>query len=512
MKKTLLLLSLSAAALLIVGCANDAQSPASKAGAPKANSNKVEIFNGKDLTGFKKLGGDATYAVNAEGSLVGTSTLNTPNTFLATEKDYGNFVLEYEFKNDPRLNSGVQFRSHSEAKEVIYKGADGKPAKVPVGRVHGYQAEIDTDPKNVKKDAPGARMWSAGLYEEGRRGWIFPGFGGGDALAFSQQGREISKIGEWNRVKIEANGPRIRTWLNGVQRVDVRDDGYKSGFIAFQVHGIGKDAAKAGTTVEWRNISLTKIPDNTLSESEKADGWKLLFDGRSSKGWRSAKGPDFPKAGWSVEKGTLRTAKGDGKESANAGDIITIERFKEFEVSVDFRLTTGANSGLKYFVQPNLNQGAGSAFGLEFQMLDDAVHPDAKLGRDGNRTVSSLYDLKTASKDKRANRIGEFNNAYVIAKGTKVEHWLNGRLVVSYDRNTAEFRDLVAKSKYADPKYGKNFGEWADGHILLQEHGDEVWFRNVKLRDLAPKPAANPAAKGKGGKKAPAKKAEPAKK
>jgi hypothetical protein len=139
-------------------------------------------------------------------------------------------------------------------------------------------------------------------------------------------------------------------------------------------------------------------------------------------------------------------------------------------------------------------------------MLDDAVHPDAKLGRDGNRTVSSLYDLKTAANTKRANRIGEFNNAYVIAKGTKVEHWLNGRLVVSYDRNTQEFRDLVAKSKYADPKYGKNFGEWADGHILLQEHGDEVWFRNVKIRDLAPKPAA------KGGKKAPAKKDEPAKK
>ncbi len=168
MKKTLLLLSLSAAALLIVGCANDAQSPAPKAaaGAPKANPNKVEIFNGKDLTGFKKLGGDATYAVSAQGSLVGTSTLNTPNTFLATDKDYGNFVLEYEFKNDPRLNSGVQFRSHSEAKEVTYKGGDGKPAKVPAGRVHGYQAEIDTDPKNVKKDAPGARMWSAGLYEE----------------------------------------------------------------------------------------------------------------------------------------------------------------------------------------------------------------------------------------------------------------------------------------------------------------------------------------------------------
>lgn len=500
MKKNPLLLSLTAAGLLVV-CANAAPQAAPQAAqpaaapqaaaAPKTNPNKVEIFNGKDLTGFRKLGGEATYAVNAEGNLVGTSILNTPNTFLATEQDYANFVLEYEFKNDPRLNSGVQFRSRSEAKEVPYKGGDGKPAKVAIGRVHGYQAEIDTDPKNVKKPATEARMWSAGLYEEGRRGWIYPGFGGGDAAAFSQQGRELTKVGEWNHVKVEANGSRIRTWFNGVPRVDVRDDGYRTGFIAFQVHGIGKDAAKAGTTVEWRNIALTRIPENTLSASEKAEGWKLLFDGRSSKGWRSAKGPEFPTAGWSVEKNTLRTAKGDGKESANAGDIITIERYKEFEVSVDFKLTTGANSGLKYFVQPNLNQGAGSAFGLEFQMLDDAVHPDAKLGRDGNRTVASLYDLQTAT-NKRANQVGDWNNATVIAKGSQVEHRLNGRLVISYDRNTAEFRDLVAKSKYADPKYGKDFGEWADGHILLQEHGDEVWFRNVKLRDLAPKPAAKP--------------------
>ena len=122
MKKNLLLLSLTAAALLIVGCANDAQNTATKAAAPaaaKPTTNKVEIFNRKDLTGFKKLGGEATYAVSPEGHLVGTSTLNTPNTFLATDKDYGNFVLEYDFKNDPRLNSGVQFRSRSEAKEVM---------------------------------------------------------------------------------------------------------------------------------------------------------------------------------------------------------------------------------------------------------------------------------------------------------------------------------------------------------------------------------------------------------
>jgi len=478
MRNTPQTLAFATAAVLLAACANVGQKPGAQAAkGEKPVSQKVEIFNRKDLTGLKQIGGTATFAVSPAGTLVGTSVANTPNSFLATEGSYANFVLEYDFKHDAALNSGVQFRSHAEAA--------AKDSKKPGERVKGYQCEIDASP----------RMWSAGLYEEGMRKWIFPGLGGGDAAAFTKQGQEITKVGAWNHVKVEANGNRIRTWLNGVPRVDVRDDGRTEGFIAFQVHDIGKDAAKAGTKVEWRNITLTKIPDNSLSPSEKADGWKLLFDGRTSKGWRSAKGPDFPKAGWSVEEGTLRTAKGDGKESANAGDIITVARFKEFEVSVDFRLTPGANSGLKYFVQPNLNQGAGSAFGLEFQMLDDALHPDAKLGRDGNRTVSSLYDLKTASKDKRPNAIGEWNNAYVVAKGTKVEHWLNGRLVVAYDRGTQEFRDLVAKSKYADPKYGKNFGEWADGHILLQEHGDEVWFKNIKLRDLAPKPAPQAAKK-----------------
>ena len=519
MKKTLLTLSLTtAAALFIAGCAsndkNTTQPGATKTaaaatnpapatpGAPKANPNKVEIFNGKDLAGLVAKGGAAKYSVSPEGYLVGTAVANTPNSFLATDKNYANFVLEYEFLDDPRLNSGVQIRSHAEVKDVNYKDyATGKMIKIPAGRVHGYQAEIDTNPKNMNKADGAARQWTAGLYEEGRRGWLSPRIETPEALAFSVQGRKLTKVNEWNKVKIEANGPHIRMWLNGEPRVDLRDDGYATGFIAFQVHGIGKDTAMEGAEVKFRNIALTKINDNSLTDSEKADGWKLLFDGRTSKGWRSAKGPEFPKEGWTVEKGQLHTAASGGKESAAAGDIITIERYKQFEVSVDFKLTKGANSGLKYYVQPDLNQGAGSAFGLEFQMLDDAVHPDAKLGRDGNRTVGSLYDLITAQ-NKRPNPIGQWNNAYVITKGSKVEHWLNGRLIVSYDRNTDDFRALVAKSKYADPKYGKNFGEWADGHILLQEHGDEVWFKNVKLRDLAPKPAA------KGAKKAPAKKAD----
>jgi hypothetical protein len=241
-------------------------------------------------------------------------------------------------------------------------------------------------------------------------------------------------------------------------------------------------AALAGDTASQ---AVTVSLDNTLTDAEKAAGWVLLFDGKTSTGWRSSKGPDFPQEGWSVIDGMFHTVSTGGKESAAAGDIITTKAYKQFEVSVDFKLTKGANSGLKYYVQPQLNKGAGSSFGLEFQMLDDENHPDAKLGRDGNRTIASLYDLITA-KNKKPNPIGQWNTAYVITKGSKVEHWLNGSLVVSYDRSTDEFRALVAKSKYgAVDKYGEHFGEWESGHILLQEHGDEVWYKNIKLHDLS---------------------------
>ncbi|WP_438480525.1 3-keto-disaccharide hydrolase [Oleiharenicola lentus] len=220
---------------------------------------------------------------------------------------------------------------------------------------------------------------------------------------------------------------------------------------------------------------------NTLTPQEKAAGWKLLWDGHSSAGWRSAKGPAFPKGGWTMKDGLLTVEAATGKESGNGGDIITTEKYSAFEMTWDFRLTPGANSGVKYYVDPEINKGEGSAIGLEYQLLDDVLHPDAKLGRDGNRTLASLYDLITASKDKKPNAIGEWNSARLVSDGKNIEHWLNGKLVLSYTRGTPEFRALVAASKY---KIWPNFGELPQGHILLQDHGNEVQFRNIKLRNL----------------------------
>ncbi|MEI6106286.1 MAG: DUF1080 domain-containing protein [Opitutae bacterium] len=449
----------------------------------------VPLFNGRDLSGWVQRGGLATYTIEGN-EIVGRSTLDTPNTFLCTAQTYGDFILEYDFKVDPQLNSGVQIRSEcfDHPTELVWAG---KKIAIPAGRVHGYQIEIDPDVAR-------RRMWSGGIYDEARRGWLFPAGGeqSAEAKAFSALGQRIFRAGDWNHIRVEARGDSLKTWLNGTACADIKDGLTPRGFIALQVHGIGQDKTKAGTEVRWRNLLLTELPSpgapaaNTLTAEEKAAGWRLLWDGRTSDGWRSARAETFPAKGWTIKDGLLSVADNGGEESAGGGDIITREQFAQFELTVDFKLTPGANSGIKYFVQPGLaaitgsgeKAAVGSAIGLEFQILDDALHPDAKLGRDGNRTISSLYDLIPAAASKRPNAIGEWNTARVLVQGSHVEHWLNGAKVLEYERGSTAFRTAVADSKY---KKIAGFGEWPTGHILLQEHGSTVTFRNVKIRVIA---------------------------
>lgn len=226
---------------------------------------------------------------------------------------------------------------------------------------------------------------------------------------------------------------------------------------------------------------------NTLTAKEKKDGWKLLFDGKTTTGWRGAYKDKFPDKGWDIKDGMLTIQQSDGKESVAFGDIVTEAEYGDFDLMFDFQLTDGANSGVKYFVVEHQPKPKGSAFGLEYQVLDDDKHPDAKLGRAGNRTVGSLYDLIPAS-GKKANSIGEWNTGRVVSKGMHVEHYLNGKKVVEYERGGENFRQAVAMSKYKAPDYNANgrFGEATRGHILLQDHGNKVAYRNIKIKALDP--------------------------
>jgi hypothetical protein len=231
-------------------------------------------------------------------------------------------------------------------------------------------------------------------------------------------------------------------------------------------------------------------PLNTLTDAEKAGGWKLLWDGKTTEGWRSPKSDKFPTHGWSMKDGILTVHDNNGEESARGGDIITRKRYANFELTADFKLTPGANSGIKIFVQPDLSAidkktgkktAVGSAIGMEFQVLDDERHPDAKLGKDGNRKIGSLYDLIPAPTNKVVMPMGEWNHARILSEGKHVTFWLNGQKTVEFDRGSEDFRKHVAESKFKDIP---EFGEWADGHILLQEHGNQVSFCNVKIRIL----------------------------
>ena len=421
------------------------------------------LFNGKNLKGWEKKNGKAEYKVE-DGAIVGISKVNTPNTFLVTKDTYKDFILEFEFKIDEGLNSGVQFRSES---KKDYQD----------GRVHGYQFEID----------PSKRAWTGGIYDEARSGWRY-------SLA-DENSRKAFKAGEWNKARIEAVGNTIATWVNGVPCANIWDDMTAEGFIALQVHAIG-DASLEGKTVQWKDIRICttdvekyatsrKAPQinavaNTISPEEAKEGWTLLWDGKTTEGWRGAKLDKFPANGWKIDGGILKVEKGNGGESENGGDIITTRTYGDFILSVDFKITPGANSGIKYFVDPELNKGTGSAIGCEFQVLDDDLHPDAKLGVKGNRKCGSLYDLIPAPAGKPFDK-NAFNTAVVVVKGNHVEHWLNGVKLLEYERNNQMWDALVDYSKYRD---WPNFGNLSEGYILLQDHGDEVWFKNIKIKEL----------------------------
>nr|MCU0348510.1 DUF1080 domain-containing protein [Saprospiraceae bacterium] len=347
------------------------------------------------------------------------------------------------------------------------------------GKVHGYQVEVD----------PSARAWSGGIYDEGRRDWLYIPEGNPAA-------KRAFRHGDWNTYRIEAIGHSLRTWVNGVPVAHLIDDLTTKGFIALQVHSIANET-EAGRQVRWRKIRiqtsdikpspLDDVPvvnllQNNLSAQELAQGFRLLFNGNDLTGWRAVHTDQPPGKRWAVADGVLTVSPSDGSETGN--DIVTTEQFGAFELVFEFQLSEGANSGLKYFVNENFDAGGKSGIGLEYQLLDDERHPDAKQGVVGNRTLASLYDLIPSEKlQARFQRpIGQWNQArLVVYPNNVVQHWLNGFKVLEYERKSNIFKALVARSKY---QVWEGFGMNDAGPILLQDHGDRVSFRSLKIRPL----------------------------
>jgi len=432
------------------------------------------LFNGEDMSGWEIKNGTAKYHI-ADNAIVGTSRTGTPNTFLCTKEIYSDFILELEVMVTPGLNSGIQFRSNS---LKAYRN----------GRVHGYQSELDTS----------RRAWSAGIYDEGRRGWLYP-------LTINTKGGAAFNNGGWNKERIEAIGNSIKTFMNGVQCANLVDDMTDKGFIALQVHSI-RDKAQEGKTIQWKNIKIVtenleqyrtknqpharqiSYLNNTLTQEEKRKGWRLLWDGKTTDGWKGSKSDYFPKNGIEIVDGTIHFLKHNKtKDYKRSGDIVTKEKFDNFELEVDFMFKKGGNSGIKYFVDA-LSEGDGRSIGFEFQVLDKN-HADFDKGVDGNRTLGSLYDLIAAEnlsepsrEDIRANGPDRWNRARIIVSEGNVQHWINHIKVVEYDRFSQSMKNLIKKSKYAKHK---GFGVSSSGRILLQDHSPgDVKFKNIKIREF----------------------------
>jgi hypothetical protein len=203
----------------------------------------------------------------------------------------------------------------------------------------------------------------------------------------------------------------------------------------------------------------------------------VLFDGTSTDAWRDTKTSEFPEHGWKTDNRIL-TVLATTEKSEGGHDIVTKEQFSNFELKLEVRLSEGANSGVKYMVIDSYPGKKGQYLGLEYQLIDNEKHPDALLGRDGNRKMATLYDIFPVAGQLKINPPGKWNKVKIIVDGNHVEHWLNGRKAVDYNRDSDSYKEMVRISKYNELK---DFGEQKQGHILLQGHGNEVSFRNIKI-------------------------------
>lgn len=406
----------SVIAVLAMACATPEPVESADSGGAQWQS----LFDGKTLDGWEVRGGNATYRVE-NGTIVGTTVEGSPNTFLCTEKDYGDFELELEFKCDPQLNSGIQVRSHAYQKDtptVMWRNGKPQERVRPAGHVYGYQVEI--------ADAGGA---SGGIWDEARKAmWLYD----------ARQNPDVAKAfksGRWNKYRIVCNADRIRTWVNGVPCADFRDPVDLTGFIGLQVHSYrGKEPAQ----VRWRNI---RIKD--LGRHE----WLPLFNGNDLAGWHA-----IPGGKWQVSDGVI--VGSNVASDQRHGLLVSDRKFKDFTVRLKFNAVSG-NSGL-YFRVDKVD-GAVGVHG--FQAEIDATQDVGGLYETGGRgwvVQPTRDDVQQWFKPE------QWNEMAVSAHGRWIVVHVNGR-------KTAELKD--------DP--GR-----LEGHLGLQLHGGqdmEVMFKDVEV-------------------------------
>ncbi len=378
---------------------------------PVVAADPMPLFDGKTLEGFRQIGGKASFEV-VDGSILGGTIPNQPNSFLRTEREYGDFILEYEFKIDERLNSGVQIRSLSIPE---YRN----------GVVHGYQIEIDPDVAR-------GRLWTAGIYDESRRGWLAP-------IENNPAARAAFKPNDWNHIRVEAIGDSIKTWLNGVPAADLVDSMTLSGFIALQVHGIG-NRQDGPFHVAWRNLNITDLGRHV---------WKPLFDGRTLANFK----PSSDARSWQVRDGMLI---GTSKASEDRHSILLTEQdYDDFTVRIVYKAISG-NSGLYFRATPVDEPYAVRGFQAEIDA--GGAYPGGLYETAGRGWVAQPPEELT----KRAFKPGDWNEMTVSARGRRIVIHLNGEKTVDL------LDDQGARS----------------GRIGLQLHGGQDMHIEVKSVDL----------------------------
>jgi hypothetical protein len=373
------------------------------------------IFNGTNLDGWIQRGGKAKYTVE-NGVIVGTTVKGEPNSFLCTQKEYGDFILELELKADESLNSGVQIRSLCFDHATTYDWGNTQ-IKIPAGRVHGYQIEVDHRPE---------RRWSGGVYEEGRRGWLFD-------LSKNATAGAAFKFGEWNKYRIACQGGSIKTWINGVAAADLVDTATLSGFIALQVH----NHDKAGLQVRFRNLRL-----QDLGRHE----WKPMWDGQTFNGAHL-----IGKGDWKITDGAIHAT--NAKEEKEFGHLVTDQVFSDFTVRLKYKSVKG-NSGLYFRIEEKGFSGV-SGFQAEIDAEKDAGGLYETNGR-------AWVSQPAAADVKKWFRPQDWNTMTVSAHGKRITVDVNGY-------QSAELLD--------DP--GRT-----EGRFALQVHGGQdvdVYFKDIEI-------------------------------